>query len=102
MPTTRDKTEEKGVFWKTDAAGEYRLEVTGMGKDADGKEINGKASARFIVYEDDAEMRQRAANHEFLKALATAGGGEFHQPDELVDYLARLQTQPLPHSHAST
>jgi len=53
-----------------------------------------------LVYEDDAEMRQRAANHDFLKSLASAGGGEFHQPDDLVAFLAQLQSQPLPHSLA--
>jgi hypothetical protein len=100
VPTTRDKSEDRGLFWKTDTAGEYRIEVNGVGKDADGKDITGKATARFLVYEDDAEMRQRAANHDFLKALASAGGGEFHQPDDLVAYLAQLQSQPLPHSQA--
>jgi uncharacterized membrane protein len=100
VPTTHDKTEDKGVFWKTDAAGEYRLEVNGTGKDADGKEISGKASARFLVYEDDAEMRQRAANHDFLKALASAGGGEFNLPDDLAAFLTQLQSQPLPHARA--
>jgi uncharacterized membrane protein len=98
VPTTRDKTDEKGVFWKTDTAGEYHLEVTGTGKDADGKDITGTATARFLVYEDDAEMRQRAANHDFLKALAAVGGGEFHQPDDLPAFLTQLQSQALPHS----
>jgi uncharacterized membrane protein len=100
VPTTRDKSEDRGMFWKTDTAGEYRIEVNGVGKDADGKDITGKATARFLVYEDDAEMRQRAANHDFLKALATAGGGEFHLPDDLAGFLAQLQSQPLPHSAA--
>jgi uncharacterized membrane protein len=100
VPTTRDKSENTGLFWKTDTAGEYRIEVNGAGKDSDGKDITGKATARFLVYEDDAEMRQRAANHDFLKSLASAGGGEFHQPDDLVAFLAQLQSQPLPHSLA--
>jgi hypothetical protein len=100
VPTTRDKSENTGLFWKTDTAGEYRVEVNGVGKDSDGNDITGKATARFLVYEDDAEMRQRAANHDFLKSLASAGGGEFHQPDDLVAFLAQLQLQPLPHSLA--
>ena len=45
-------------------------------------------------------MRQRAANHDFLKSLASAGGGEFYQPDDLVAFLVQLQLQPLPHSLA--
>jgi uncharacterized membrane protein len=98
VPVIHDKNEDKGTFWKTETAGEYRIEVNGKGKDADGNEIRGTASARFIVYEDDAEMKQRAANHDFLKALATAGGGEFLTPDALAGYLAQLQSQPLAHS----
>jgi uncharacterized membrane protein len=100
VPTTLDKSENTGLFWKTDTAGEYKIEVNGVGKDSDGKDITGKATARFLVYEDDAEMRQRAANHDFLKSLASAGGGEFHQPDDLVAFLSQLQSQPLPHSFA--
>jgi uncharacterized membrane protein len=98
VPTTHDKTEDKGFFLKTDTAGEYRIVVNGKGKDADGKDIVGEASARFIVYEDDAEMKQRAANHDFLRELATAGGGEFHQPDGLGGLLTQLENQALPQS----
>lgn len=45
-------------------------------------------------------MRQRAANHDFLKALASAGGGEFHHPDDLAAFLTQLQSQPRLHARA--
>jgi hypothetical protein len=98
VPTTHDKTEDKGFFLKTDTAGEYRIVASGKGKDADGKDIVGEASARFIIYEDDVELKQRAANHDFLRELATAGGGDFHQPDELGALLTQLENQTLPQS----
>ena len=62
------------MFWKTDEPGEYRIVVSAAGKDADGQEVKGEASARFIVYQDEAELARRAANHDFLKRLAARGG----------------------------
>jgi uncharacterized membrane protein len=97
VQTVRDKDEDCGTFWKTDAPGEYRLVVKGTARDADGQEVSGEASARFLVYQDDAEMSRRAADHEFLKRLAAAGGGKFHPGDEeeLARYLRELPSQPL-------
>jgi uncharacterized membrane protein len=97
VQTVRDKDEERGTFWKSDAPGEYRLVVQGNARDTDGQTVNGQASARFLVYQDDAEMTRRAADHEFLKRLAAAGGGKFHPGDEeeLIRYLRELPSQPL-------
>jgi uncharacterized membrane protein len=97
VQTARDKDEERGAFWKTDAPGEYRLVVEGKARDTDGQPVTGQASARFLVYQDDAEMTRRAADHEFLKRLAAAGGGRFHAGDEteLARYLRELPSQPL-------
>jgi uncharacterized membrane protein len=100
VPTVRDKEGHKGIFWKTEVAGEYKIEVTGNGKEADGSAAGGTATARFLVYEDDAEMKQRAANHEFLKALAATGGGQFHMAADLEQFLTTLEKQPLPGSRA--
>ncbi len=95
VPTARTKEEERGTFWKTDAPGEYRLVVTGKAKDTDGHEVAGEATARFLVYQDDAEMVRRAADHDFLKKLASTGGGEFLRPEDLEGYLEKLRTQPV-------
>jgi uncharacterized membrane protein len=96
VPTARDKAEERGSFWKTDAPGEYRLVVKASGKDADGTPAAGEAAARFLVYEDTAELTIRRADHDFLKKLAAQGGGQFHRPDELKEFLQQLALQPLP------
>jgi uncharacterized membrane protein len=95
VPTAREKEEERGTYWKTDAAGEYRVLVKGKAKDTDGQEVSGEATARFLVYEDAAEMARRAADHEFLKKLAATGGGTFLRPEELEGYLDKLRSQPV-------
>jgi uncharacterized membrane protein len=95
VPTASEKEEERGTFWKTDAAGEYRLVVKGKAKDTDGQEVTGNATARFLVYQDDAEVVRRAADHDFLKKLASTGGGAFLRPEELPGYLEKLRSQPL-------
>ena len=103
VPTAQGPDGERGTFWKTDRAGEYRLVVRGRGKEADGQAIpEGRASARFLVTQSDVEMVRRGANHEFLTQLAQAGGGKFHKPDELVRFLKELQQAPLPQERPKT
>jgi uncharacterized membrane protein len=96
----RDANEARGVF-KPPKAGEYRVEATatGTGKDDKGKtiEVTGKAAARFIVYQDDAETAEKAANPDFLRDLARDGGGQDARPDRLEKFLKELPQKPLPH-----
>lgn len=96
VPTAREQGDERGTFWKTDVPGEYRMVVHGKGKDHDGKETSGEASARFLIYQDDAEMVRQAADHEFLSKLANAGGGKAYRAEDLPRVLQELQTQTLP------
>lgn len=96
IPPAREQTNWRGTFWKTDTPGEYRVVVSGTAKDVDGKEVQGQAQARFVIYEDDAELVRRAADHDFLDNLAKAGGGSFHMASELPAFLAKLPSQPLP------
>jgi hypothetical protein len=95
VPAARDRDENRATFWKTDSPGEYRVVVSGKGKDATGQDVSGQATARFLVYQDDAEMLRRAADHDFLKRLAATGGGEFRRPDALGEFLRKLAAQPL-------
>jgi uncharacterized membrane protein len=94
VSTVRGDKENRGTVADTDLPGEYRIEVQGEGKDADGNVVSDRASARFMVYDDDLEMTRRAADHDFMKKLAAAGGGEFHLANELGLFLQRLQKLP--------
>jgi uncharacterized membrane protein len=93
VPTAREREGNKGSFWKTDKPGEYTLVVRGKGKDVDGTEVNGEAKARFIVYRDESELLRQAADYDFLRKLATAGGGKFYRADELPKVLRELENQ---------
>ncbi len=94
VATVRNGKENRGTFVNTEAPGEYRLEVSGEGKDPSGDPVSDRASARFMVYDDDLEMTRRAADHEFLKKLSAAGGGEFHLAKDLGPFLQQFQKQP--------
>ncbi|MSR31012.1 MAG: hypothetical protein EXR99_05840 [Gemmataceae bacterium] len=94
LTTSRKNGEERGVVNNTLLPGEYRIEVHGEGKDPSGETIQGKASARFMVYDEDLEMTRRAADHEFLRKLTVAGGGQFLLAGEFRDFLQKLADQP--------
>jgi hypothetical protein len=94
VSTARTGTEQRGTITRADAPGEYRIYVSGQGKDDSGEDVQGEATVRFLVYDEEVEMLRRAADHEFLRKLATAGGGKFHQADELPGFLRELQSQP--------
>lgn len=102
VATSLDNGVEHGVFWKTDAPGEYRFVVSARGTDSDGKEISGKTSARFLAYQDDAEMKNRAANHAELAKLAQSGGGKFRHAGELLDVLKEMLVSPSPQNLPKT
>jgi hypothetical protein len=92
----RGATENRGTFTQTQTPGIYRIKVHGKGKDPSGGVIEGDASARVIVYDEDVEMARPAANPEFLAQLAAAGGGgEALRVERLPEFLSRLAEQPL-------
>jgi uncharacterized membrane protein len=95
VPVTRTADGFRGTFTRAEAPGEYRLVVRGEGRDtAAGGEVRGEASARFLVYDDDAELTNRAANHDLLRKLAAAGGGTCRRGEELRAFLEELLRQP--------
>jgi uncharacterized membrane protein len=93
---TRENGEDRIIVEPT-KPGEYQLIVNGQAKDATGESVSGQDKVRFLVSQDDTEMARRAADPEFLKRLAAAGGGKFHQgtDDELAAFLRDLPSQPL-------
>jgi uncharacterized membrane protein len=95
VPLTRSPTRTAGTFADTRTPGVYKITVRGEGKDASGAAVSGESSARVIVYDEDLELARPAADPEFLKKLAAAGGGEALRVEQLADYLSRLAEQPM-------
>src|SRR5262245_11187723 len=89
---------DRGQFWQTLQPGEYRIDVTGAAPDTDGKPVGGKASVRFVAYQDERELLQQAADLDFLGKVAAAGGGRSnaYRIDDLPDFLSKLKTATLP------
>jgi uncharacterized membrane protein len=96
IPTASTPNDTRGVFTRTDAPGEYRIEVQGEATDPTTNEVvRGQTSARFLVFDEDLEMMRRAADHEFLRKLASSGGGDFHRVEDLPAFLQQLLSNPL-------
>src|SRR5262249_49171309 len=104
VPVAPEKDQSRGAFWKTDRPGEYRIEGTGAALDYDKKEGGGKASVRFLGYEDDSEMMNQAADVGFLSGLSASGGGrtQCYRIDDLPDFLKELKSAKLPNQKVKT
>lgn len=98
VPARREGQLDRGQFWQTLQPGEYRIDASGVAKDDDGKDVGGKASVRFMVYQDERELLQQAADMDFLGKVAAAGGGRSHpyRIDDLPDFLTKLKSATLP------
>ena len=91
---TRDSTEMSGVATETQQAGDYTLEVTAV----HGQAELGRAKARFLVYEQDLELDNAAADPTLLASLAKmseAAGGRMLAPEELPALLDELAERPV-------
>jgi hypothetical protein len=83
-----------GVFAQTQAAGDYTIEISAQQKGA----LVGSARARFLVFEQDLELDNPAADPTLLSSVAAMTkkvGGQSLAPEELPELLARLKKQPL-------
>src|SRR5262249_11905616 len=69
----------RGPYLALSEPGEYRATVKAT---RDGKEI-GHDTARFLVYQDDREMENPAADLDLLKKLAETTGGSYLSTEEL-------------------
>ena len=104
VPISREGMVDRGLFWKTDLPGEYRIEVSGAAKDVDGKPVSGRATVRFLVYQDDSELFDQAAHSIDMGNLAFAGGGrkQAYRLDDLPQFLKQLKDAKLPNSRLKT
>lgn len=79
--------QSNATYYANGTPGEYRIEVTGT---AAGKPLD-SAAARFMVYQDDRELENPAANLGLLRQLSEISGGESLTPEKLADYLESLK-----------
>jgi hypothetical protein len=78
-----------GSLRETHTAGDYAIEVTATHEGAS----LGSARARFLVFEQDLELDNAAADSSTLESLAAMTGGESLPPEQLSKLLERLATQ---------
>jgi hypothetical protein len=76
----------KGAYFANGQTGEYLVTVKGT---KGGKEI-GADSARFMVYQDDRELENPAADLALLKQIAEITGGAALRSEELAKHLKTL------------
>jgi uncharacterized membrane protein len=80
------RDEAKGGYYATGQPGEYKATVVARRL---GKEI-GRDSARFLVYQDDRETENPAADLALLRQIAEATGGASLPPEQLPKHLRSL------------
>lgn len=81
--------EARGVYFATAKPGDYRVTVRAL---RNGQEI-GRDSARFLIYQDDRELENPAADLALLRQLAEASGGTFLPPEQLSKHLRSMNTE---------
>jgi uncharacterized membrane protein len=89
----RQGDQMSGVFSDTQASGDYTIEVT-----ASGGSLLGTTKARFLVFEQDLELDNAAADPTLLGSLArmtAQAGGQLLAPEELSTLIERLKKTPL-------
>jgi hypothetical protein len=75
-----------GTFREADKPDDYAVEVTAVHQG----QVLGKARARFLVYQQDLELDNPAADTSAMESLAAITGGESLAPEQLPKLLERL------------
>jgi hypothetical protein len=91
VPWYNQGNEAHGSYYAVGQPGDYRVTAVGS---KDGQVI-GRDSARFIVYQDDRELENPAADLALLRQIATVTEGRFVPPEELPKYLQSLNSAVL-------
>lgn len=81
----------QGVFWQTEEAGDYKVRVVATRNSKD----LGATEVRFLVYDEDVEMQQLAADLQLLRSISELTGGTYHTPDQLRKFLEELEPEKL-------
>jgi len=85
----RENEQMTGSFRETHAAGDYAIEVSATHQDT----ALGSSRARFLVFQQDLELDNAAADASSLESLAAMTGGESLAPEQLGELIKRLATQ---------
>ncbi|MBX7164857.1 MAG: glutamine amidotransferase [Pirellulales bacterium] len=88
----KDSATWTGSVDEARAPGDYTLTVTAH--DAAGNAL-GTAKARFLVFEQDLELDNPAADPQLLASLSAMTDGDSVPPEQFSSLLARLRNQPL-------
>jgi hypothetical protein len=78
-----------GSFRATQAAGDYAIRVTARQE----SQSLGSTRTRFLVFEQDLELDNAAADASVLESLAAMTGGKSLAPEELPDLLRRMMEE---------
>ncbi len=89
VPVYPQGDDHKGAYFASGQPGEYEVTVKGTKQ---GKEI-GADHARFMVYQDDRELENPAADLMLLKQIAEITGGAALRPEELTKHLRSVGTE---------
>lgn len=81
-----ERDEARGAYPAVSEPGIYKATLTAV---RDGKDV-GKDSAHFLVYQDDRELENPAADLAQLRQIAELTGGKFLPPEGLNKYLQSL------------
>jgi len=93
LSLVRQDEQMAGSFRDTQTAGDYTLEVTATRKD----QPLGSTRARFLVFQQDLELDNAAADAPTMEGLAAMTGGRSQPPEQLRELIKRLadETQSL-------
>jgi uncharacterized membrane protein len=78
--------EARGAYYALGQPGDYKVTVTAT---RNGQTF-GSDSTRFLVYQDDRELENPAADRALLRQIAELTGGEALPPEQLANHLKSL------------
>ena len=93
LSLVRQDQQMAGSLRDTQTAGDYAIEVTATQKD----QPLGSTRARFLVFQQDLELDNAAADASTMESLAAMTGGQSLAPEQLPELIQRLtdETQYL-------
>ena len=92
LPVQKVATDFLSRYVDTSKPGEYRVNVTAT---RNGQTIGSGAFSRFLVYEQDLELNNPAADRSLLEEISKLTAGVVITPEQLGDHLRQLRKNGL-------